>query len=64
MSFVILLRRRHLDNTTFFVFLESVILKGENNSAKTSLRKKITYSSWSSPEAKFLVRGFEVAQET
>jgi hypothetical protein len=31
MSFVILMRRRHLDNTTFFVFPKHVILKRENN---------------------------------
>ena len=29
--FVILTRRRHLDNKTFFVFLKHVILKRENN---------------------------------
>ena len=40
MPFVIILRGRHLDNTTFFVFPKSVTLKRENNSAKTSLRKK------------------------
>ena len=31
MTFVILMRRRHLDNTTFFVFPKCVILKRENN---------------------------------
>jgi hypothetical protein len=29
-----------------------------------SIREEIFYSSLSSPEAKFLVQGFEVAQET
>ena len=27
-------------------------------------KQKMMASSWSSPEAKFLVRGFEIAQET
>jgi hypothetical protein len=30
-QFVILMRRRHLDNTTFFMFPKRVILKRENN---------------------------------
>jgi hypothetical protein len=31
MSFVILMRRRHLDNTTLFVFPKCVILKREKS---------------------------------
>ena len=38
--FDILTRRRHLDNTTFFVFPKRVILKRENDSANISPRKK------------------------
>jgi hypothetical protein len=35
-----------------------------NKWKKTKHRVKKMASSWSSPEAKFLVRGFEVAQDT
>ena len=31
---------------------------------KRAKDNEIVYSSWSSPEVKFLVQGFEVAQET
>jgi hypothetical protein len=34
MPFVILTRRRHLDNTTFFAFPKGVILKRENSTCK------------------------------
>jgi hypothetical protein len=34
------MRRRNLDDTTFFMFHKTVIVKKENNSAKICLRKK------------------------
>jgi hypothetical protein len=38
--------------------------KNDHEILKTAHAWIVFYSSWSSPEAKFLVRGFEVAQET
>ena len=51
MPFVILMRRRHLDNTTFFVFPKRVILKREDNIyiASTFSRAQNTKLSYDAP---------------
>ena len=45
MTFVILMRRRHLDNTTF-VFLKHVIFKRENNNEESTGQEFIGMEQW------------------
>ena len=43
---------------------QDMVLVARDGMQEKMRRQQIFYSSWSSPEVKFLVLGFEVAQET
>ena len=60
MPFVILMRRRHLNNTTFFVFPKRVILKKENNTVNVTKQIELK-RNWEYPDVSkcsFVTKGF------